>query len=220
MIQIERTGRVAFLAMLMLNLSLSIFYNPALAQDPVPETGGQFVQGCPTDQFEITPDVEALFTLQQPIHETLFDSAFTWCEGATWELSQDVAESDITDAWNPVTITGQTIGGENFVADVHYAVTMDWRAADNISNQDRAFAESVDYATRMLGLNVTGTAGSLELWGLLQAFTQPEAGQRVAVFVPSYLGPVIPAVLPEASRRNCDDPKTPLDICICDATVK
>lgn len=150
----EHTGRIAFLVMLILNLTFSPYYaRPAQAQEQQ-DTAHSYVKGCPVNALEITPDLLALFVAQEAIHVQLFESAFSWCVGSMWLLEDDFDESDIPDPWTPATTLGTNLGDEAFIAEVYDVVTVDWTQFD-MTQDVRDYAEETDYHFRR-GIGLDG----------------------------------------------------------------
>lgn len=156
----SRSGHVAFLIMLIINLCLVPFYDSAFAQES--EGSSNYVEGCPANAFEITPELENLFGVQSAIHSQLFESSFSWCTGAMWELDDDFSESDIPDPWTPAVTYGETIGGDAFVAEIFDIVTIDWSQYD-LGHDVEQFAQDTDYAFRVAGLRASTTNGEVEV---------------------------------------------------------
>ena len=124
--------------------------------------------------------------------------------------------SDIVDDWSPVAITGQTMGGDNFAADVYYSITIDWNGI-NLPLELQNLAQSISYNFRILGMQVFGPNGTTEIWGMVQSFTNPDTGEMTVLFMPNNEGEVVPLNLIQGSSRNCNDIKTQNQQCKCDA---
>ena len=204
---VQQSGRVAVMIMLVLNLTLSMFYRTALArQDAIPPSDQVTIinpptGACPPGVVPDTPESQELLGAQQAIHEKLFIKPFTWCTGSFWQLDDDV--DFVADPWTPTPTTGETLGGEPFAADVYTVGTIDWTQAE-LDEDARQFATDWDYQYRFLGMYLTGPAGDLELYGISQSLTDPTTSLTTTIFMPLAEGSVRSPAGIQSNDLNCD----------------
>lgn len=208
------SGKIAFLIILICNLSFSPFYSSAFAQEG--EGGDIEVTACPALPSDVPQEVKDYFEDYQPVHEQIFTTPYTWCSASGWLLDEDVSE--VVDPWTPTPVTGSIFGGEIFWAEVYEVRRIDWETL-GLPPDTIQIAEETDFEFRLVGMIVHGDAGDLPVWGFTYTitFTGTAAHTRQTIFLFAKQAPVMPPVeqvgiqgqqedctgYPEGSRERC-----------------
>ena len=236
MSRVDQQGRVAFLCMLMINLCLAPFYQLGCAQpaSPAMETSESSFAvrydppACPEG---VLPDpipqaLQDIFDAQENIYSQLWPvpspGYYQWCYGVGWQLSDEVLEGP-TDPWTPIVISAETGQHDDLWVEVYEVIRItDFTEAD-LTPEQRALVEQYDLALGIMGANITGPLGSVEVWGFTQAITHPTLG-RLVNFTPLVEAPVIPPANPsqwqcENAPPGClENARGCLDVCLGNKT--